>query len=236
MSDSAVLRARAPHGRRAPDQRLYDHICNELRSAIVTGRFSPGARIVERDLTEELRASRTPIREALRKLEQEGLVVGYPHRGYFVRDPSFEEAQQAYESRRVVEGACGELAAQRATEVEQAAIRASIVKARQVLESGDRLQLLLCNNEFHHLIVKAAHNEFLEKQWLVLWAFVDLLRGQWWGHTERPADGHFEHEALLDAIVRRDAALARRLNEEHVERAWANVAARFAQSANGRLA
>ena len=65
---------------------------------------------LERALTERLQVSRTPIREAIKRLEQEGLVVCYPHRGCFVRNPSYDEAREAYEMRRVAEGVAGELA------------------------------------------------------------------------------------------------------------------------------
>jgi len=209
------------------DRRLFDQVCERLRSAIVTGHLAPGARMVERDLTARLQVSRTPIREALRRLEHEGLVIGYPHRGYFVRNPSFKEARQAYETRRVVESACCELAAQRVNEVDVAALRHAVHKAQGILDSGDRVSLLACNQEIHHLMVKAARNLFLEKEWASMWAFADLLRGRWWGHTARPETGHFEHEALVEAIARGDASLALRLSAEHVDRAWANVAHRF---------
>lgn len=234
MSQPTVLRARAPRRDRSPDQTLSEHVVERLRSEIVTGRFPPGARLIERDLTKTLGTSRTPIREALRQLERDGLVISYSHRGYFVRQPVFEEAQQAYESRRVVESACSELAAARATEVELAAIRESLQVARRVLESGDRVRLLLCNNVFHHLIVKASHNVFLEKQWLMLWAFVDLLRGERWSHSDRPETGHVEHEQLFQAIAQRDAALARTLSEQHVDRAWKNIATLLTWNNNER--
>ena len=154
-------------------------------------------------------------------------MVGFPHRGYFVRDPSFEEAKQAYETRRVVESACCELAAERATEVDLAAMRQSVRHAAEALESGDRAHLLLCNREIHHLVARAAYNIFLEKEWLAMWAFAELLRGSRWVHTKRPEAGHLEHEAIVEAIAQRDKALARRLGEEHVALAWDNIAARF---------
>jgi DNA-binding GntR family transcriptional regulator len=82
--------------------------------------------------------------------------------------------------------------------------------------------------------VRASHNVFLEKQWLMLWAFVDLLRGERWGHTDRPETGHVEHEQLLAAIAARDAALSRSLGQQHVDRAWRNIATRFENNADAR--
>jgi DNA-binding GntR family transcriptional regulator len=213
-----------------PDQRLSEQACDRLRDAIVRGMFAPGARLLERQLTDWLQVSRTPIREALRKLEDEGLVVNYPHRGYFVRNPSFEEAKQAYEMRAILETASCELAAERATEVDVASLRQAVRRSNEALEAGDREELLQRNKEVHRRLVRAAHNAFLEKQWESIWAFADLLRGSWWVHTERPEVGHREHEELVEAIASGDAELAHRLGEEHSRKAWDNVARRFQSS------
>jgi DNA-binding GntR family transcriptional regulator len=204
-------------------------VAARLRSAIVTGHFALGTRMVERDLTTRLQVSRTPIREALRRLEHEELIVGFPHRGDYVEKPSYSEARQAYEARRVIEGACCGLAARRASDVDVAAMRHALRKAQTVLDSGDRVSLLDCNRELHHLMVKAARNAFLEKEWAAMWAFADLLRGRWWGRTHRPETGHYEHEALVEAIARHDSSLAQRLGAAHVDRAWTNVSTRFEQ-------
>ncbi len=209
------------------DRRLFDQVYGRLRSAIVTGYFEPGTRLVERDLTEKLQVSRTPIREALRRLEQDGLIVCYPHRGYYVRTPSLDEARQAYEVRRALEGLACELAAQRASAEELAAMRDIVRKGKAALKAADHANLLLLNNELHLALVRSTHNTYLEQQFRTIWSCVDLLRGRWWGTSERPDTGHAEHEAIVDALVRRDGALARRLNEAHIARAWQSIAARF---------
>ena len=213
-----------------PDQRLFDQVCSRLRSAIIRGQYAPGARLYERDLTKQLEVSRTPIREALRKLEAEGLVVSFPHRGFFVREPSFDEARQAYEMRRIVESACCELAAQRATEIDLAAMRQTIREAEEALSEGDRESLLQLNKDFHNLLAKAAHNVFLEKEWKALWTFADLLRGRWWAQTSQPETDHSEHAAIVEAVADRDSALARDLAEKHIRLAWESVAAHFEKS------
>ena len=210
-----------------PEKRLAEQVAGRLRQAIVTGQLSPKARLTERDLTSSLGVSRTPIREALRRLEHDGLIVGYPHRGYFVRSPSFEEARQAYEARKVLEGACAGLAASRADELDIAGMRQALRKGAEALAAGDTVTVLVHNNEFHGLQARAARNAFLQKQWTGVWTFVDLLRGVWWSQSPRPTVGHAEHEALLAAIERRDSHEAERIAAEHVERAWQNIAKRF---------
>ena len=73
----------------------------------------------------------------------------------------------------------------------------------------------------------AAHNVFLDRTFRTMWSYVDLLRGRWWAHTDRPDTGHREHASIVGAISRRDSARARRLAEEHVARAWRSIAHKF---------
>jgi DNA-binding GntR family transcriptional regulator len=212
------------------NRRVVDEVYGRLRSAIIMGHFSPGDRFVERSLTARLTVSRTPIREALKRLEQEGLIVCYPHRGCFVRSPSFEEASQAYEMRRVAEGMSGELAAQRATEDDLEAIRKILKQSRTALKVNDREAMLVYNNEFHQLQARAARNVFLESQLRTLSAYVDLLRGRRWTASDRAPSTQVEHEAILRALEKRDSKLARQLNENHVDRAWRIIEKTFNQS------
>lgn len=201
-------------------RRVFDEVYTRLRTAITTGHFEPGERFVERRLTERLQVSRTPLREALKRLEQEGLVVSYPHRGCYVRTPSYEEARQAYEARRLAEGMAGSLAALRATDRELAAISRVIRDSRMDLENGDREGMLLRNNEFHALQARAARNVFLEQQLQILWGYADLLRGRLWAKSNRALQTQLEHEKIVVALYRRDADAARQLNERHVDSAW----------------
>lgn len=206
------------------NRRMGDEVYTRLRDAIVTGYFAPGARVIERDLTDRLKVSRTPIREALKQLEQERLIVCYPHKGCFVRRPTFEEASQAYELRRMAEGFSAELAAERATREDLEAMSQALRKSTEALQSGDRPSMLLHNNEFHQAQAKAARNLFLYEELHRLWAYVDILRGHYWTSTNRAATSLAEHEAILDALQRRDGATARRLNETHVQNAWTLLA------------
>lgn len=208
-------------------RRVFDEVYLRLRSAIIKGHFAAGERFVERSLTERLQVSRTPIREAIKRLEQEGLVVCYPHRGCFVRSPSYDEARQAYEMRRVAEGVAGELAATRATETELQTIKDLVRATRIRLEAGDREELLLRNDEFHHLQVLSAKNTFLEQHLKTLWAYVDLVRSRWWIEADRALATQREHEAIVDALLARDPVLARERNVAHVDNAWKVVETGF---------
>jgi DNA-binding GntR family transcriptional regulator len=216
------------------NRRIFDEVYSRLRSAIITGQFPAGERFVERALTDRLQVSRTPIREAIKRLEQEGLVVCYPHRGCFVRSPSYDEAREAYEMRRVAEGVAGELAATRATDAEIDAIRQLLASTRFSLEAGNRESILLRNDEFHLLQARAARNTFLEQSLKTLWAYVDLLRGRWWAQADRAFATQAEHEAIADALASRNPALARERNQQHVDNAWSIVEAGFKSNDGGQ--
>lgn len=222
VKPSSDVLALAPTTRRVSDQ-----VYVSLKSAIVRGHFEPGARLVERDLTSRFDVSRTPIREALQRLEQDGLVVCRPHCAYAVRVPHVEEAATAYEARGILETACCGLAAERATAGEIERLRALVRNGVRMLADEDYELLLLCNNDLHALLVEASHNSFLIDQHRRLWTYVDLLRGRFWSSTDRPKSGHDEHHAIVEAIADRQSGLAQQLASVHVRRAWDSVAARL---------
>jgi len=206
-------------------ERLAEEAYAKLRDAIVKGQLAPDDRLVTRKLTKFFGVSRTPVREALTRLEHEGLVVSSLHRGYFVRRPTLAEARQVYEVRQVVEGLAGKLAAQRATDEEIEIIRQAVATAREIMVEGSP-GLRTQNELIHRLQVEAAHNYFLEHKLKEIWAIVDLVRGTGWEFGDRGAVIQGEHEGLVDALIRRDAEEAQRLNEAHVLGAWKAVAER----------
>jgi DNA-binding GntR family transcriptional regulator len=208
-------------------RRIADEVYQRLREAIITGHLKPGARVIERDLTDRLQVSRTPIREALKQLEQEWLVVGYPHKGYFVRSPSYDEARQVYELRREAEGLSAQLAAERITDEELAAMSEAIHKSGVALNNGDLHYIPVYNNEFHLVQAQAARNTFLLQELQKLWAYVNVMRPRYWLSTNRAAESHVEHQQILTAVQRHDGFEARRLSQEHIERAWRLVAEQF---------
>jgi DNA-binding GntR family transcriptional regulator len=206
-------------------QRLAEEAYERLRDAIVKGQLAPDDRLVTRKLTKFFGVSRTPVREALTRLEHEGLVVSSLHRGYCVRRPTLAETRQVYEVRQVVEGLAGKLAAQRASDEELNTIRKAVDTARDLIDSGSP-GLRVQNELIHRLQVEAAHNQFLEHKLREIWAIVDLARGTGWEFGERAIVIQREHEGFIDALIRRDAEEAQRLNELHVLGAWNAVAGR----------
>ena len=208
-----------------PDRRVVDQLYEHLRGRIVHGALRPGSRIVERSLT-GLGVSRTPIRESLKRLEQDGLVVCLPHRGYRVRMASAEEGRQAYELRRTLDGLAAELAAEHATPGELKSMAEALAAARSLLGTEDAHSMRTYSDSFHSRIAKASRNEFLVRELRWIWGYVHVLRGHAWKSPGRAEKVQRQHEELLSALESRDPVESRRLNEEHVDNAWRAVAER----------
>lgn len=120
---------------------LRELVFESLREAIIIGKLSPGERMMEIQLAEEMGVSRTPIREAIRKLELEGLVVMIPRKGAYVAGVSLKDIADVFEIRRALEGLAAELAAERASDEEFEEMERCLVKIAKDIEIGDLVKL-----------------------------------------------------------------------------------------------
>lgn len=184
-----------------------------LKNAILQGDLAPGQPLVETTLATWCQVSRTPIREALVRLEQDGLVERN-ERGLVVRKRSPEEILDIYETRIVLEATAGRVAAERRTEHDLRALRRLLDQAEKVAADNTDRQVQI-NREFHRAASRASHNEslidLLERLNLHLARYpVTTLAfpGRWENATK-------EHTALVEAIERRDAAAAHELAQTH---------------------
>ena len=197
-----------------------DLVLRKLREAILTGRFQPGQRLLERELVEQMGVSRTPIREALRKLELEGLVTAVPYKGPIVTLPTLKDARDLYETRAALEGQAVALFTQRAEESALGRLRASLERARHGLETGSIQAVLEANNAFHDEIATGCGNTLLQSMLANLRDRIVLLRVESLSVPGRPPHSLAEHRAIARRIAQRDAQGAKRLSEGHVMRAW----------------
>jgi DNA-binding GntR family transcriptional regulator len=194
-----------------------DAVYQALRHGIVHGDLAPGERLRSDALANELRVSRTPVREALRKLEAEGLVAHAGSR-LVVRAVSEEDLTELFYVREALEGMAARLAAENATPGEITAIRDLLDDMESVRRRGDVGGLRRLTGEFHQLVCRAAHNNRLLQS---LQALLDHVRGFQTStlYSEgRPAEALGEHRALLAAIEARDGAGAEQLAREHRRR------------------
>lgn len=207
---------------------LRQSVVESLRNAIAVGRFAPGQRLVERELCDMTGVSRTLIREALRQLESEGLIVIRPNRGPLVARLTAEQARGIYAVRRELEGLAAQLFAEKATEAHREALVAAFARLRQVLRTGSRTERLEAKNEFYDRLTDGAQNEALGDTLRMLNARVTLLRATSLQARGRSRQSLEELQALVDALCARDPARARAAAAHHVECAAAAAVAQLA--------
>jgi DNA-binding GntR family transcriptional regulator len=187
-----------------------------IKEKIINLELAPGTVINDAVLTEEFGFGRTPIREALKLLEAERLVVTVPRRGIFVAHVSITDLQQISEVRVELEGLATRLAVERATAGELAGLRACLDAAAGNGESGSAETRLAQDRKLHQLLAAAAHNKFLESE---IERFYDLSARLWYLAIERlPAHevDVLSHQQILDALEQRDVERAERLMREHI--------------------
>ncbi|MDR7484636.1 MAG: GntR family transcriptional regulator [Armatimonadota bacterium] len=205
-----------------------DLVLRKLRDAILSGRFQPGQRLLERELVERMGVSRTPIREAMRKLELEGLVTTTPYKGPVVTTPTLGDAQALFEVRAALEGQAVALFTRRADAAALERLRACVEQAERGLLRRHLREVLAANNAFHDAIAAGCGNALLESMLANLRARIVLLRVGSLSFPGRPPHSVAEHRAIVRRIARRDATGAKRLMEAHIMHAWRAARAQLA--------
>jgi DNA-binding GntR family transcriptional regulator len=193
-----------------------ERVYQGLRLAILRGQLVPGARLVELNLAAEFGVSRTPVREALKRLSAEGLVTSDASRGLIVRGLSFREVEEIYEVREVLDGLATRLAARRISPQELAKLELLVQMMDEHNQRGDVEGLVQDNVRFHEVICEAARNDWLQ---LTVRGMTDFVRR--FSHTsymneERNDRVLEEHRAVISALERGDGEAAERLARQHV--------------------
>jgi DNA-binding GntR family transcriptional regulator len=203
----AARRGAGPAPRRSA---LYE----QLRDQIVAGTLAPGTHLVETALAEANGVSRTPIREALRRLEQDGLVEHF-ERGLRVRQRGPEEILEVYEVRIVLEATVARAAAERHRDFDRLRLTKLLDRMRQV-PLGDVAAMAECNRSFHEAIWQASQNRTLID--VLKRLAVHLYRYPYSTYTnlDRWPSALAEHERLVEAILARDGQKAAEIAAEHM--------------------
>lgn len=198
---------------------LRELVFESLREAIITGKLSPGERLMEIQMAEEMGVSRTPVREAIRKLELEGLVVMIPRKGAYVAGLSLKDIADVFEIRGALEGLAAELAAERITEEELEGLERYLVKISEETESGDLSKVVETDTDFHSLIYSASRNQRLTQIINNLREQIQRFRKTSLSYPGRMKVAVEEHRKIVEAISARNGELARNLAHEHIENA-----------------
>ena len=195
---------------------LHDQVVQRLRGMLVEGLIQPGEKLNERSLCELLRVSRTPLREAIKLLAAEGLVDLVPNRGAIAVKLGEADVIHAFEVIAELEGLSGELAAQRASDEERAALRALHFEMLACYTRRDVSGYYRLNSAIHDAINDAARNPVLARMFRSLNARVQFLRFRTNQNEAKWKLAMAEHEQMIEAIDRRDGATLRRVLQQHV--------------------
>jgi DNA-binding GntR family transcriptional regulator len=188
-----------------------------IRKAIQDGQLKPGERLREIELAKQIGLSRTPIREALSRLEAEGLVAHDPTRGVVVAELDYSMVTELYYMREVLEGTAARLAAQHASDVEISILDDLCEQYEAALNDG--AALAMTNRRFHETLYRCSHNRYLLNMVTVLHDALSLLGGTTLGNPERAAETLREHRAVVAAIHARDAEAAEQALRAHIRSA-----------------
>jgi GntR family transcriptional regulator, rspAB operon transcriptional repressor len=212
-----------------PPNSFSDQVYERLKEKILLGEIEPGERLMQNQVAESLNASRTPVREAFRRLEQDGLVERVPQGGVRITRLDLETIQNVFGIRKVLEAYAVELACDRITGEEISALKRLMSQARETLKSSDldletkMKKLFDLNSEFHDTIYRAAGNSFLlgiisnlrniVRRMRYLGLRVDSTWAQVWD----------EHSKLIECLEQKEKESATRLIQDHLVNAASYV-------------
>ncbi len=197
---------------------LNPQVYQILRHAILTGELQPGERLVERKLAKQLGVSRTPVREAIRKLELEGLVKHLPNKGAVVVRMSPKDAWDIYNIRSVLEGLAARLAAKSITPDQLQRLEELVIEMEQMVENKDFERLNELHLEYNDIIYKAGRNNRLHQMITNLADYITCFTKVGYSVPGRVREATEEHRELLEAIKKGDGDAAERIGRKHIER------------------
>lgn len=198
---------------------LREIVFEHLREAIISGQLRPGERLMELQLAEEMGVSRTPVREAIRKLELEGLAVMVARRGAYVSDLSIRDIAETFEIRGALESLAAGLATERITPDELEQLERTLVQIGESIEQNDLNAVVRLDEEFHAIMYHASRNQRLTQIVSNLREHITRFRLSSLAIPGRFRSVFQEHKNIVEAISERNSALAQALAKEHIENA-----------------
>jgi DNA-binding GntR family transcriptional regulator len=198
---------------------LQKQAVERLRSAILAGVFAQGQRLIEADLCERLGISRPSLREALRSLEAEKLIQIVPNRGPIIPVIAWEEAQQIYDVRSLIEGQAAALSAGRISSSDLEVLNQALKDFGRADRNGDAAGRLSATTRFYEIIFRTSGNKIIEDIARGLLARINFLRQHSMSHANRGKKSLAEMKTIFDAIEAGDSEAARSAAQRHVSMA-----------------
>lgn len=196
---------------------LREIVFQYLREAILEGKLEPGRRLMEIQLAEELGVSRTPVREAIRKLELEGLVIMVARKGAYVADVSVKDMIEVLEIRGALEGLAASLAAERMTDEDIEGLKQIASEFKRCHLEKNVEGMVERDIEFHDKIFASTRNEKLYQMYQSLREQVYRFRVRYISEYNKSKELVEEHEKILQMIAERDGKRAYTYGMEHIQ-------------------
>ncbi len=205
------------------DSSLRNKVFKYLKSHILGGLYKPGESLVESKLAEEMGVSRTPIREAIRLLEVEGLVETVPNKGAVILGVSAKDVEDIYAIRQLVEGLAARWATENMTEEDKHELQNIIDLMDFYSQKGDLSELAKLDNQFHQIIYEASGSKILNLTLSNLHQYVQLARLRSLKVPCRLSNTISEHRNILKSFQENDPEKAEIALADHVRKAYLNI-------------
>ena len=204
---------------------LSARVFHTIRENILSGKYTTDEELKEKTIGEELGVSRTPVREALRQLELEGLVTIIPNKGAYVVGVSLQDMHDIYEIRSLLEGLCAKWAAKNITKEQLDELEENIYLSDFHAAKGNWEQVVELDNKFHEVLYIASGSKELRHVLSDFHHYVQRVRKVTLAMGERAKGSNDEHRKLVEALKQHDEKMAEKLADEHIMNTVKNMEA-----------
>ena len=202
---------------------LRGRVFNKIREDILSGKYKENDELKEIAIGEELGVSRTPVREAFRQLELEGLIQIVPNKGAYVTGITIEDVKDIYMIRSKLEGLCAAWACEHITDEQLEEMEENIYLAKFHAERGHFEQMAELDSRFHEILYESCNSKMLEHLLKDFHQYVQRVRKKTLSTTERGIASNHEHQMIMEAIKVKDPEEAERLATVHINNAYKNM-------------
>ena len=202
---------------------LRGRVFHRLREDILSGKYNENDELKEVTIGEELGVSRTPVREAFRQLELEGLIQIVPNKGAYVTGITEKDVKDIYMIRSLLEGLCARWATEHITKAQMEEMEENVYLAKFHAQKGHYDQLAVLDNRFHEIMYEACNSKMLEHQLKDFHDYVLRVRRKTLANINRGTKSNEEHELIMEAIKAKDAEKAEMLANRHMINAYENM-------------
>jgi len=225
----------AEERKRKKKRLLREHVYVSIKGAIIGGEFEPGRRLIEEKLAEDMKTSRTPVREAIQKLEKEGLIYRLPRGGFAVKGVTEEEVEEVFGLRGILEGYAGFLATARMDDAELKSLEDIIALEETCLQDMNVEEFIRLDGEFHDVVYKAAKNNRLYNLLHDLRDYIYRYRVIIMRYQRKPQLAVQDHKEMVASIRSRNAKQVEKLVRKHMTRGKEVIKKKIRQGQEPRI-